>query len=220
MHAHKCAYTVHARHVTFMGLELLYHSYPHFTLPTPPTHTLHRLSKLSSNKHHDQSSIADLEKKLRAESGERVRVEAEFRDHKHATQNSWSDEEVQELKGKLSSKDKDIDFLKKDLRKHEKMLEGARKDLNLKENALRSFNEERNQLKASLADETRVKIELFTALSEARRKHQGLMEECQRRDIEINRLRQHLAEVIAIIPVSSVAAGYHPSSPSIGSPQH
>ncbi|XP_064404993.1 macoilin-like [Halichondria panicea] len=183
--------------------------------------TLHnKLSKLSSNKHHDQSSIADLEKKLRAESGERVRVETELRDHKHATQNSWSDEEVQELKCKLSSKDKDIDFLKKDLRKHEKMLEGARKDLNLKENALRSFNEERKQLKASLADETRVKIELFTALSEARRKYQGLMDECQRRDIEINRLRQNLAEVIAIIPVSSVAAGYHPSSPSVGSPQH
>lgn len=184
-----------------------------------------RLSKLSSSKHHDQSSIADLEKKLKVESGERVRVETELRDHKHATQNSWSDEEVRELKAKLSAKDKELESLRKDLRKNEKMLEGARKDIVSKQNNLKVFEEEKKQLKDSLADETRVKIELFTALSEARRKHQGLLEECQRREVEINRLRQHLAEIMAIIPsppVSSVAAGYHhPSSPPAGSPpQH
>ena len=184
-----------------------------------------RLSKLSSSKHHDQSSIADLEKRLRVESGERVRVEAELRDHKHATQNSWSDEEVKELKGKLSSKDKEIDSLRKELRKHDKMLDGARKDLSSKQSTLKAFEEEKKQLTASLADETRVKIELFTALSEARRKHQSLMEDCQRKNIEINRLRQHLAEIMAIIPnppVSTVAgrpAGYPPSPPA-SSPQH
>ncbi len=181
-----------------------------------------RLTKLSSSKHHDQSSITDLEKRLKVESGERVRVETELRDHKHATQNSWSDEEVRELKGKLSSKDKELDSLKKDLRKNEKMLEGARKDIVSKQNNLKAFEEEKKQLKVALADETRVKIELFTALSEARRKHQVLLEECQRREMEINRLHQNLAEIMAIIPsppVSSVAAAFHhPPSPPAGSP--
>ena len=83
--------------------------------------------------------------------------------------------------------------------------------------SIRALEKEKLQLKASLMDETRVKIELFTALSDARRKQQSLAEESRRKDVEITRLHQNLAEMLAIIPgppppTTGVSPLYPPTS--------
>ena len=160
-----------------------------------------------SSKVQDQEVISNLEKLLREESDIRCRAEAELRE---CSNSSWAEDEVQDIKGKLTSKEKaltkahnDMDILQNNLQEKGKIVENLKRELSTCHTSLRGLEEDRKQLKASLTDETRVKIELFTALSEARRKHQGLFEELQRRSMEVDRLRHRLAEVMALIPFSS-----------------
>ena len=156
-----------------------------------------RLSKLKSGKEHDQAAITELEKKLSHEADVRTRVEAKLRDHQHAARNSWSGEEVKELKDKLTSSEKELEKVKSELARCEKVREELREMMDGKIALIKALESEKQQLKMSLADETRVKIEMFTALSEAGKKHR---EEINRKNFEIQRLQRTLAEVMAILP--------------------
>ena len=71
----------------------------------------------------------------------------------------------------MAQKDKEIAHLKTDLQQSYRCSQELRTDVTQFRNALRNAEECNHQLKISLADETRVKIELFTALSESRRYH-------------------------------------------------
>ena len=159
-----------------------------------------RLSKCTSSKQQDQATITDLEKKLKNETELRTRVELELRGYQHASRNSYSAEEVKQLTDKLKKTEKDLEGTRKELAKKEKSCDEFKKEVSSQRMAFRAIEGEKQQLKVALADETRVKIELFTALSDAGRKNQGLMDECHRKNIEIGRLRQNLAEIMAIIP--------------------
>ena len=155
---------------------------------------------MSSGKQHNMEVLAQLERQLKHETDLRLRMEAELREHCNAVQNSWSEEEVRELQGKLKAQEKSLEVAKKELEEKERKCEAIRKELAACRNTLGLMDEERTQLKAALADETRVKIELFTALSDSRRKQQILVDELRRKGAEIDRLRQNLAEIIAILP--------------------
>lgn len=164
----------------------------------------HKLAKVSSSRQQDQSLITDLEKHLKHETESRSRAEANLREHRNLVRHSWSEEEVKEFKDKLLAKERELESVRKDLHKKERAFDNLSKELAAKRSAVRGLEEELKQMKASLADETRVKIELFTALSEARRKHQ---EELRIKSAEINKLRQNLAEIIAIMPVPTTSSG-------------
>ena len=166
-----------------------------------------RLSKLKSGKEHDQAAITELEKKLSHEADARTRVEAKLRDHQHAARNSWSGEEVKELKDKLTSSEKELDKVKSELARCEKVREELREMMDRKISMIKALESEKQQLKAALADEVRVKIEMFTALSEAGKKHR---EEVNRKNLEIQRLQRNLAEMMAILP----AMGLPPPPPT------
>ena len=127
-------------------------------------------------------------------------MELELRSYQHASRNSYSADEVKQLTDKLRKTEKDLEGTRKELAKREKSCEDLKKELAGQRMAIRAIEMEKQQLKVALADETRVKIELFTALSEAGRKNQGLVDECHRKNVEIGRLRQNLAEIMAIIP--------------------
>ena len=170
-----------------------------------------RLSKLKSGKEHNQAAITELEKKLSHEADARTRIEAKLRDHQHAARNSWSGEEVKELKDKLTLSEKELEKAKKDLAKCEKVREELREKLDGKMSSLKALEEERQQLKVALADETRVKIEMFTALSEAGKKHR---EEMLRKNREVQKLQRNLAEIMAIMPISGLQAPSPPSHPT------
>ena len=75
-----------------------------------------------------------------------------------------------------------------------------------KMSVIKALENEKQQLKVELGDETRVKIEVFTALSDAGKKHR---EEINRKNIEIQRLQRNLAEIMAILP----AMGLPPPPP-------
>ncbi|KAL5457272.1 hypothetical protein EMCRGX_G034519 [Ephydatia muelleri] len=183
-----------------------------------------KLSKMYSSKVQDQEVISNLEKLLREESDIRCRAEAELRE---CSNSSWAEDEVQDIKGKLTSKEKaltkahnDMDILQNNLQEKGKIVENLKRELSTCHTSLRGLEEDRKQLKASLTDETRVKIELFTALSEARRKHQGLLEELQRKSMEVDRLRHRLAEVMALIPFSYSSEQTFPLSTGHTFPPH
>ena len=165
-----------------------------------------RLAKCSASKQQDQSNLAELEKKLKNETETRTRVEMELREYQHASRNSYSAEEVKQLNDKLRKTEKDLESMRKELLRKDKSFEEVRKELTAQRKAYARVEGEKQQLNVALADETRVKIELFSALSEAGRKHQGLVDECHRKNVEISRLKQNLAEIMAIIPA-------HPSTP-------
>ena len=174
---------------------------------------MHRLSKIMTSKQQDQTTIAELEKKLKSESDTRMRVESELREYQHASRNSYSAEEVKQLNDKLRKVERDLESTRKELIKTGKSCESLKKELSNQHILYRAIEGERHQLKIALADETRVKIELFTALSEAGRKQQTLIDECHRKNLEISRLKQHLAEIMAIMP-----SHHPPSSPPHMSP--
>lgn len=159
-----------------------------------------RLAKLSSGKTHDQASIAVLEKKLKEEEGGRQRVEAELREHLDALQNLCSEEELHELKERLSVKEKDLEMARKDLQQKQRQVERLQHEVNTCRGSLQVAKKEHAQLAISLNEESGMKMRLFKALSDLSRKHQSCVEELQRKTIEVDRLRQRLAEIMAIVP--------------------
>ncbi len=158
------------------------------------------MAKLSSGKEQDHASIAYLEQKLKQEIDVRMRAESELRNHRMSVQNSWSEEEVRELQEKLSKREKELERVRREVQGRDKVIRELQQKLGVCQSTLERFEQERNQLKVALHDETKVKIELFTALSDARRKQQNLVDECRRKNVEIDSLRKNLAEIIAIIP--------------------
>lgn len=87
--------------------------------------------------------------------------------------------------------------MKSDLAKCEKIREELRGTMNEKMASIKALENDKQQLKVALVDETRVKIEMFTALSDARKKHR---DEINRKNLEIHMLQRNLAEIMAILP--------------------
>lgn len=159
-----------------------------------------RLSKLSTGKTHDQASIAVLEKKLKEEEGGRQRVERELREHLDTIQNLCSEEEVLELKERASSKEREVESVRKELQLKHRQLERLQQDLGVCHASLQVAEKELAQLRVSLNEESSMKMRLFKALSELGHKHQSYAEELQRKNVEVDHLRQRLAEIMAIFP--------------------
>lgn len=175
-----------------------------------------------SSKIQDQEVISNLEKLLREENDIRCRAEAELRE---CSDSSWAEDEVRDIKEKLASAEKalvkahgELESVQNHLQEKGRLLDNLRREMSTCHTLMRSMEEERKQLKASLTDETRVKIELFTALSDARRKYQSLLEELQRKGIEVDRLRQHLAEVMALVPYAGTSYSSGHAFPSTTGP--
>lgn len=154
-----------------------------------------------------------------------MRVESELRDYQHASRNSYSAEEVKQLNDKLRKTERELESTRKESTRIDKVCEDIRKEFSSQSISFRSVEGEKQVLKVALADETRVKIELFTALSEARKKHHSLLEDHHRQSAEIVQLKQRLAEVMAIIP-SHPSTSHSPNTsipvpyPPASSPQH
>jgi len=60
--------------------------------------------------------------------------------------------------------------------------------------------QENKQLSESLADETKIKISLFSYLSEARRKEEATQEQLARKTNEIAQLKHQITQLLAVVP--------------------
>ena len=170
---------------------------------------------MSSGKTHDQASIAVLEKKLKEEEGGRQRVERELREHLHQIQNLCSEEEVVQLRERLATKEREVEAVRKELHIKSRQFDRLQQDLNVCHMSLQAAEKDRTQLRVSLSEESSVKMRLFKALSDLGHKHQTYVEELQRKNAEVDLLRQRLAEIMAIVP--AMPAPIHPPVPTTAS---
>ena len=170
-----------------------------------------RLSKLSSGKTHDQASIAVLEKKLKEEEGGRQRVERELREHLDQIQNLCSEEDLLQLKDQVASKDRELESIRKELHVKRRQTDRLQQDFNVCHMSLQAAEKDRAQLQGSLSEESGMKMRLLKALSEVTQRNRLYMEELQRKNMEVDHLRQRLAEIMAIVP--TIPAPIHPPSP-------
>ena len=176
--------------------------------PPPPPSLFPRLSRLSSGKTHDQASIAVLEKKLKEEEGGRQRVERELREQLDHIQSLCSEEEVFQLREQVSAKERELESIRKELHVKRRQLDRLQQELSVCHLSLQAAEKDRAQLQASLNEESGMKMRLLKALSELTRRNQLFMEELQRKNMEIDHLRQRLAEIMAIVP--TLPAPIHP----------
>ena len=161
---------------------------------------VYRVLKLSSNRHHDEGTISSLEQRLKQESDCRLKVEAELREQRSqaSSQSAWTQEEVRDLKEQLAAKEKELAKAREEVQCQNSKNKELQKELAECFSVLRATEVQCDQLRSSLAGETRVKIELFTALSEARRKQEGLLEELQKKTAEVDGLRQSMSRLVAL----------------------
>ena len=152
------------------------------------------MSKLHSGRQDLENTITTLEQRLKEETDFRVKVEQQLRDQRSqaTSQSAWTQEEVKDLKAQLADKETELAKLRDGCQRrtmdHEKELRECRV-------MLRAANNKSNELESALAGETRVKIELFRSLSDARRKHD---EELKQKTLEVDRLLQDRARMMAM----------------------
>nr|XP_014346877.1 PREDICTED: macoilin-1-like [Latimeria chalumnae] len=181
-------------------------------------------------KHKDKYGINQLEKKLRAEMETRAIFEKQLTEATRkldesivsARFNQLSTNNRQECNDILKSRIKDLENEYKHLhmelkakddqiRKLESEMEGPCK---YKENeqdtvvlfsALSAMQDKTQQLETSLSAETRIKLDLFSALGDARRQLEIAQGKVIKQDQEIVELKQKIAEVMAVMPGISYA---------------
>lgn len=155
---------------------------------------LFRVSKLHSGRQELENTIVILEQRLKEETDFRVKVEQQLRDQRSqaTSQSAWTQEEVKDLKAQLADKETELAKLREESQQrivnHEMEMKECRA-------MLRAAAEKSEQLESALAGETRVKIELFRSLSDARRKHD---EEIKLKTLEVDRLLQDRARMMAM----------------------
>merc|ERR1719511_433921 len=74
------------------------------------------------------------------------------------------------------------------------------------------LKEKNRQIENSLSSETKLKMDLFSALGEAKRDISIKSYELQQRDQEISTLRQKIAEVLAVMPGNAAGGGMNNSN--------
>ena len=155
------------------------------------------MSKLHSGRQDQENTIAMLEQRLKEEADFRVKVEQQLRDQRSqaTSQSAWTQEEVKDLKAQLADKETGLAKLRDESQRHTR---DHQRELVECRVMLKAATDKSEQLGSSLAGETRVKIELFTALSEARRKHDGLLEELKKKSLEVDSLLQDRARMVAL----------------------
>lgn len=175
-----------------------------------------------------------MERKLKNERDTRTQLESQLKESKkkssleslpdskvvinHDTCNARNTElesELNRLQSKLDEATQTVDELTKkaanrktsDTADHEKM----KKDIEILTNALNAMQRKNMHLETSLSSETRLKLDLFSALGDTRRQLEITQERAKERCKEVEMLKGKIAEVMAVMPPQ-----YHSSIGSFG----
>ncbi|KAM9776882.1 macoilin-1 [Syngnathus typhle] len=180
-------------------------------------------------KQKDKQTISQLEKRLKAEQEARVLAEkqlAEERKRKKMEEATAARavalaaatrvESNDSLRGRIRELETECKKLSMDIKVKEEQirdLEGRCQELRkYKENekdtevlmsALSAMQEKTQHLENSLSAETRIKLDLFSALGDAKRQLEIAQGQIHQREQEIAELKQKIAEVMAVMPTLS-----------------
>lgn len=203
---------------------------------------------MSATRQQDRSSIATLERKLKSERDARQLAENQLREERkkakadESTYRQQRDniavhescttrrleleeemkqlrEKVNEKEGKMKQLEEEVEELCTKRKEHDiNLLKKETEDLVL---ALTAIQGKNTHLENSLSSETRLKLDLFSALGETRRRLELSQGQLLSKDQEIVSLKAKIAEVMAVMPLSSngdssPVYGNHPITPPLG----
>jgi len=120
------------------------------------------------------------------------------------------DAEIKTLRAELQSNRERCQMAEQDAYMLRKRLEQCG-DPEVLQARLDVFKEKNRQIENSLSAETKLKMDLFSALGEAKREISIKSYELQSKDHEISTLRQKIAEILAVMPGNS-SSGMNASS--------
>uniref|UniRef100_A0A8C4YVS6 Si:dkey-12h9.6 n=1 Tax=Gadus morhua TaxID=8049 RepID=A0A8C4YVS6_GADMO len=179
---------------------------------------------LTKTKHKDKQTSAALEKKIRAEREARASIEkqmVELQAHKmeEAANSAWNLANRQEHSETqmLRKRVKELETEYKQLQLEYQVKEGRVVDLESDVEALQKYRcverdtaamlstlsalqDKAQHLEYNLSAETRIKLDLFSALGDARRQLEIAQGKVLRQDREIGAMKQKIAEVMAVSP--------------------
>ncbi|XP_061672323.1 macoilin-1 isoform X1 [Syngnathoides biaculeatus] len=188
-------------------------------------------------KQKDKQTITQLEKRLKAEQDARALAEKQLADERKrkkmeeataaravALAAATRVESTDSLRGRIRELETECKKLSVDVKVKEEQirdLEGKCQELRkYKENekdtevlmsALAAMQEKTQHLENSLSAETRIKLDLFSALGDAKRQLEIAQGQIHQREQEIAELKQKIAEVMAVMPSLS----YSPDSSNL-----
>lgn len=200
----------------------------------------HKLHNLVTARQQDKQTISSLEKRVQEErkmrtlyenqlAAERKAKKAEEAAAARAVAMATARTECTEnCKSRRRDLENDMKQLRRDLKlRDEKIQQMERQAQSLssyQENigstqalvsALNAMEEKNARLENSLSAETRLKLDLFSALGEAKRQLEIAQTMLSQKDKEIDELKSKIAEVMAVMPVTSSPNCYSPNPPAI-----
>ena len=115
------------------------------------------------------------------------------------------DLEISKLKSKLEESTQELNELKKEndnikRKNSESDREKMKKDVEFLTNALNTMQGKNLHLETSLSSETRLKLDLFSALGETRRQYEIVQGQMKAKCSEVDLLKAKIAEVMAVMP--------------------
>ncbi|TSK28235.1 Macoilin-1 [Bagarius yarrelli] len=197
-------------------------------------------------KQKDKQTIGQLEKRLKSEQEARSSTEKQLNDEKKrkkeeeettaravalATANRGECPDslrnrIRDLESECKKLSHDLKFKEEQLRELEGKVQELRKykenekDTEVLMSALSAMQEKTQHLENSLSAETRIKLDLFSALGDAKRQLEIAQGQILQKEQEIKELKQKIAEVMAVMPsiaYSSDSNNMPPISPHYSS---
>ncbi|XP_063041846.1 macoilin-1 [Engraulis encrasicolus] len=198
-----------------------------------------RLHNAVQAKQKDKQTIVALEKRLKAEQEARAAAEKQLAEEKKrkkmeeataaravALAAASRGECTDSLRGRIRELESECKKLTQDMKLKEEQirdLEGKAQELRkYKENeketevlmsALSAMQDKTQHLENSLSAETRIKLDLFSALGDAKRQLEIAQGQIMQKEQEIKELKQKIAEVMAVMPSLSYSSEANSMSP-------
>ncbi|XP_045197028.1 macoilin-like [Mercenaria mercenaria] len=128
-----------------------------------------------------------------------------------------TENDIQKLKWDLQNKEDKVRQLEKEVQSL-RQYKDQQNDTEVLMSALAAMQDKTSHLENSLSAETRLKLDLFSALGEAKRQVEIYQAVIQKRDQEIVDLKSKMSEVMALMPQNAVVDGITISSSGNSSP--
>ncbi|KAL4232556.1 neuronal signal transduction [Mactra antiquata] len=122
-----------------------------------------------------------------------------------------TENDIQKLKWEVQNKEDKLKQLEKEVQSL-RQYKDQQNDTEVLMSALSAMQDKTTHLENSLSAETRLKLDLFSALGDAKRQLEIYQGRIQKRDQEIADLKSKMSEVMALMPPSSADAITMPSS--------
>lgn len=201
-----------------------------------------KLQTMSSARQQDRQSLSALERKHKTERDARLLAESQLREERrrqkaedaaakqrdettgHEACNALRaelEEESRQLRAVLQEKeeeikrvDKEAEALRQKTREYDSMQ--LKKETEVLMSALTAMQGKNTHLENSLSSETRLKLDLFSALGDTRRQLEIAQNNLKSKDREIEALKLKIAEVMAVMPATTTyTSGDTPTVPSL-----